>query len=509
MKSWPLKSTYLPHRERWPVVGLFVAGLAVIGFFLPRPLWIFEIALGLPLVGLILSGHFVALRRTQHDAVTGLVQREAIIEALELALSQNARRHRSTGALILEVDRFKLIEERHDRLTVELILKTIATRLTANLRKTDVPSRLEGAIFAVALSPERRPDLESAIQLSTSLQHALAEPIAVDGENIYLTVSVGFSLAKRSNESDGATLLQSATSAMIEAQRFGPGAVRSYSDAMHRRIVERSDLSETVSKAMDEGQIRAFYQPQVSTKTGKITGFETLARWQHPERGLIPPIEFLPALAQAGLMGRLGEIMVRDALATLTRWDKRGFGIQKIGVNFSNEELRDPCLSERISWELDKHDLRTDRLSIEVLETVVASRANDVVIRNLSELAKLGCSIDLDDFGTGHASITSIRKYSIERIKIDRSFITGIDEDPEQQKMVTAILTMAERLGLDTLAEGVETSAERRMLAKLGCGHIQGFGIARPLPPEEVDAWIQAYQNPTSEVIPLTRRSAS
>jgi EAL domain-containing protein (putative c-di-GMP-specific phosphodiesterase class I) len=162
-------------------------------------------------------------------------------------------------------------------------------------------------------------------------------------------------------------------------------------------------------------------------------------------------------------------------------------------VNFSKEELTDPQLVDRIEQRLYEFGLDANRLAVEVLETVVADHADDIVIRNLSGLATLGCSLDLDDFGTGHASITSIRRYSIERIKIDRSFVTRIDADDEQQKMVAAILTMADRLGLDTLAEGVETNEERLKLAELGCGHVQGFGIARPLPPEDVDNWINNY----------------
>ena len=181
-------------------------------------------------------------------------------------------------------------------------------------------------------------------------------------------------------------------------------------------------------------------------------------------------------------MARLGERMIQDALEALRAWEAQGVRVPRVGVNFSNAELCDPRLVDRVAWELDRYELTPDRLVVEVLETVVAGRSEDVVVRNLAGLARLGCCLDLDDFGTGHASITSIRRFSIERIKIDRSFVTRIDEDPEQQRMVSAILTMAERLGLDTLAEGVETEAEQAMLARLGCGHVQGFGIARPMP---------------------------
>jgi EAL domain-containing protein (putative c-di-GMP-specific phosphodiesterase class I) len=162
-------------------------------------------------------------------------------------------------------------------------------------------------------------------------------------------------------------------------------------------------------------------------------------------------------------------------------------------VNFAGSELSNPLLIRKISWELDRFDLTADRLAIEVLETVVASAPDDMITRNINALGDLGCRIDLDDFGTGHASITSIRRFGVNRIKIDRSFVLRADRDPEQQRMISAILTMAERLGVETLAEGVETVGEHVILAQLGCDHVQGFGIAHPMPMDETIAWIEAH----------------
>lgn len=440
------------------------------------------------------------------DSLTGLAQRHGIVAALDQAMAEGRQMNRATAAMVIEIDRFKLLEERFDRPAIERVLTTVAHRLSGMMRETDLTARLDGPTFAVALAPARRLDLETVVQLAGRLQRAIEEPIAMEGTNIYVTASIGFSLAARLKDPSGEDVLQSATLAMIEAQRSGPSGIRSYSDAMRARIASRDILSDEVALALDRGEIMAFFQPQISTRTGDITGFEALARWHHPERGLIPPVEFLPALAQAGQMHRLGETMIRDGLAALRHWEDQGFRIPRVGVNFSSEELSDPRLVDRIGWELDRHELTPDRLVIEVLETVVANRSEDVVIRNLAGLARLGCCLDLDDFGTGHASITSIRRFSIERIKIDRSFVTRIDDDPEQQKMVAAILTMAERLGLDTLAEGVETAAERAMLARLGCGHIQGFGIARPMPIQETDAWIRAYDLRRNEPTPVQLR---
>jgi EAL domain-containing protein (putative c-di-GMP-specific phosphodiesterase class I) len=185
--------------------------------------------------------------------------------------------------------------------------------------------------------------------------------------------------------------------------------------------------------------------------------------------------------------------MVYQSLLALTRWDKAGFSVPGVAVNFSKSELRNPSLPSKLKWELDRFDLAPDRLTVEILETVIAETDNDVIVANIAALSQMGCGIDLDDFGTGHASITSIRRFAVRRLKIDRSFVTKVDEDREQQKIVSAVLSMAERLGMETLAEGVETQGEHAMLAQLGCGHVQGFGIARPMPIEETLEWIARH----------------
>ena len=465
-----------------PLAALFVGLSMATVFYVPGP-------------G---PGH---LRRSG-DPVTGLACRDSLVQALDRAVTASARGGAATGAIVFEIDAFKLVEERFDRAGVEVLYRKVAKRIANVLRDTDRAARLEGPVFAIALSPMRRLDLESAIQLSSRIQQVLAEPIEIGDTNIYITVSVGFSLAASLDRPTGDAILQAATTAAIEAQRAGPGAIRSYSESMRDRIVSRNSLSLEVDQALKDGQIQAFFQPQVSTETGRVTGVETLARWRHPERGLIPPIEFLPALEHAGLMDKLGGHMVSQALSALGRWDAAGLDVPRIAVNFSGEELRNPHLVDLIAFELDRCDLTAERLSIEVLETVVAEHSEDLVLRNLAALAQLGCYLDLDDFGTGHASITSIRRFSVERIKIDRSFVTDIDRDSDQQMMVSAILTMAERLGLDTLAEGVETEAELARLAQLGCGHVQGYGIARPMPADDMDRWLVDRQGGTVRSLP-------
>lgn len=478
-----------------PVMGM-TAWLAV------GPWAALAVTLGLPTLALALPR---SRPRLAFDPVTGLDQRAALERRIDRNLGASRRGFLQTGVLALEIDRFKQIEERHDRAGVETVLRVSADRLRRALRDADRAARLDGPVFAVALAPARRLDLESAIQLATRLQRALSEPISIGGANLYPSISVGFALTTRLDRSGAAELLRAATLARIEAGRSGPGAIRSYSGAMRDRVSSRGDLASEVTAAMNRGEIMAFFQPQISTRTGDVTGFESLARWHHPQRGLIPPAEFLPALRQAGLMDRLGAHMVTEALSALRLWDDAGLAVPRVGVNFSTEELVDPHLVDRIRWELDRFGLTAGRLGIEVLETVVAGGAEDRVVRTLADLARLGCALDLDDFGTGHASITNIRRFAIGRIKIDRTFVTRIDADPEQQNMVAAILTMADRLGLDTLAEGVETPEEQAMLAHLGCGHVQGFGIARPMPLKDATRWLSDRKARAATPVPLRR----
>jgi len=190
---------------------------------------------------------------------------------------------------------------------------------------------------------------------------------------------------------------------------------------------------------------------------------------------------------------RVAEVIIYHSFTALKAWDSAGISVPHVGVNFSGSELGNPRLVDKLRWELDRFELTPDRLAVEILETVVADSTDDIVSRNINALTALGCLIDLDDFGTGHASIAAIRRFGVGRIKIDRSFVMKADRDPEQQRMISAVLTMAERLGLETLAEGVETVGEHALLAQLGCDHVQGFGIARPMPFEKTLDWVRAH----------------
>ncbi|MDZ4309272.1 MAG: bifunctional diguanylate cyclase/phosphodiesterase [Cypionkella sp.] len=480
---------------RRPETFVFLPALTLAAFWLGGERDLILMALGAPLLFAI-SGAVQPLEGTpdQPQVLEGLSLRAQIVGTLDNTLRESHISGRTTACLVLQFDLAERIVEQHGRTAQTEVLARSAERICASLRSGDVVARLEGGGFAVALAPVRRLDLETVVQVAARLQSALSAPISLNATRIYTTCSIGFCLGTRAPEATGASLLNAAQIAADDALRHGPGAIRSYSADMAATRADRDALREELEIALDEGQIRPHFQPQISTHTGAITGFEALARWYHPDKGLIPPAEFLPMIEDAGLSERLGEVILYHALSALARWDRAGLNVPTVAVNFSSPELRNPRLAEKLKWELDRFDLQPNRLTIEVLENVVAQTDNDIIVSNIAALAALGCGIDLDDFGTGHASITSIRRFAVRRIKIDRSFVTRLDEDREQQKMVAAILSMAERLGLETLAEGVETPGEHAMLSQLGCGDVQGFGIARPMPVDETMEWIARHR---------------
>ena len=444
----------------------------------------------LALMGGLFEGDHLRCRR---DGTTDLLLRNDFLDLLAEALPRAEARNWSTACFVIEIDDWGEISKRIGTTASETILRRTGERIESAMRGADFCGRLEGPRYVVGLDPVRRVDLNTAIGVAERLQSVTGEAIAVDQTSVHVSVSIGFCLNSRAPKRTADGLMEAAETAAEEARSNGPSAVRAYSGEMQAAIAARHELTDDLLAAFSEGQIRPYFQPQISTDTGRITGFEALARWLHPERGLIPPGDFLPTVEEAGLMERLGEVMFYHSCSALRAWDRANVDVPTVGINFSAVELRNPKLADKVKWEIDRFDLPPERITIEVLESVVAETDDDTICRNIAALATMGCPIDLDDFGTGHASISSIRRFAVSRLKIDRSFVMRVHEDREQQKLVSAILLMAEQLDLDTLAEGVESIGEHAMLSQLGCGHIQGFGLARPMPFEDTLSWIEKH----------------
>lgn len=452
-------------------------------------------ALLFPMVLLALSFEGLSgSRAAPTDGLTGLPLVDAIEQQMTTILNARATTGRTTACLVLEVENFEGLKSSFGDEAGDKLLVQVAQRLSGTLREHDMVARVQDAQFAISLAPIRQADLESMIQVASRLQAALHEPFSVFNHKVYASTSVGFCMPSRAPEQTGAALFDAATAALNDAIHHGPGAIRAYSRADIAAKKTRSIDADAICFALENGQIIPWFQPQVSTDTGEVTGMEALARWEHPESGPMAPQKFLPTIKELGQIERLGEIIRFHAFAALREWDALGLHVPTVSVNFTADELSNPKLVEKLGWELDRHELAPERLDVEILEDVIAASQDDVVPRNIRALKELGCHIDLDDFGTGYASISNVRRFCVDRIKIDRSYVTRCDVDREQQDMLAAILTMAERLNIASLAEGVETLGEHAMLAQLGCGFVQGYSIARPMRKEQVPEWITRHK---------------
>ncbi|WP_136439791.1 putative bifunctional diguanylate cyclase/phosphodiesterase [Pacificoceanicola onchidii] len=492
-----------------PQALAFLPAAALASFWLGGEPLLLITALGLPLL-YFLSGGFPVTpgianpSEGQRDLVSGA---DAVAMANEgLQTAQTARL--ATACILVEIDGLEEIADRSGKNTIDTVRDLTLTRLRNTLRRDDRAVRISDNRFMALLSPSVRLDLEALLQLATRIQSSLEEPATVDNAMRYLSASIGFCGSPRLKPgAKGEELIEAAQIALSEALANGPSAIRAWSDSMRAAHTAQKSLQSEVDKALDNGQIQPWFQPQVCTSTGAISGVEALARWIHPDRGIVPPAQFLRCLEDSGKMDRLNEVILQHSMTALRSWDQAGLDIPRVSVNFSETELRDPRLAERIQWEMDRFGLTPHRLGIEVLETVIASSPEGIVARNIVELGNLGCHIDLDDFGTGHASIAALRRFKVHRLKIDRSFVSRIDRDEDQHRMLAAILGMADRLGLETLAEGVESVGEHALLSQLGCDHVQGFGIARPMPTDQIVSWAREYSEKIAEAQSLGRRS--
>jgi len=492
-----------------PQALAFLPAGALAAFWLGGEPLLLAVALGTPALFLL-----VGLPGDQQETDTQQSDRSDIVstsvaarmaqDALDNARTANL----ATACILVELDGLGEASRHPDKATMDSLRDLSLRRLRGMLRRDDLAIRVSDNRFLVLLGPSVRLDLEALLQVAGRLQSAVEEPAPLEQSLRYLSASIGFCGSPRLKaDATGKQFLEAAEVALAEAEINGPSAIRAWSENMRIAHIEQRTLKNEIERALTNGQIQPWFQPQVCTSTGAITGVEALARWIHPERGIVAPAQFLRVLADAGRMDHLSEVILQHSLTALRSWDQAGLDIPRVSVNFSDPELRDPRLVERIQWELDRFGLTAERLGIEVLETVIASTPEGIVARNIVELGKLGCHIDLDDFGTGHASITSLRRFKVHRLKIDRSFVTRVDRDEEQHRMLAAVLGMADRLGLETLAEGVESVGEHALLSQLGCDHVQGFGIARPMPADRIIEWAHEHTERIADAHRLGRSS--
>jgi diguanylate cyclase (GGDEF)-like protein len=436
----------------------------------------------------------IAMTDGPRDSVTGLHSRAYGERILDVNLRDAVETGRTSACLVVGLDDSKHILRSIGENALNDILNTLKDRLAGALRGVDTVIRLDGAKFGILLVPTQRTDLESLIQLSARLQSILEQPMAMASQTHYISCHIGFCLSTRAPETTGASLLLAAEIAAKEAENNGPSAIRAFSTELQATEKARAELSRDIAAALEDGQIVAYFQPQLSSDTGDISGFQAVPRWLHPMRGVLAEAELIPVIDAAGLRERLNEVMLYNTFSALRGWDKRHLRIPNASIALSVSLLANPKMAERLRWEIDRFEMTPDRIRLILPQSVIPQIEHDIVARNLATLAAIGFEIELDGFGVSAATINSIRQSRATRLRIHRSFTSHVDTDQTQQKLVSAIISLAEGLGLDTLGEGVQAIGEHSILTQLGCSHVQGAAISRPMGYEDTLDWIERHR---------------
>ena len=419
------------------------------------------------------------------DRVTGLPNRQYLMEHL----GKHEEGKTTTGLLSLDLLRFREINDTLGPEIGDKVLQLVASCLTRHARPGETAARTGSNTFVLATS-QRTGHGELA---------TLAEQICADVKQqseflsykINLTPVIGIARSSGGCTRSLEALMADCEIALTRA-KIEEGIVH-YNPRMRKELSERRRIASELRTALREEQIEPFFQPQVDARTGQILGFEALARWRHPELGLLGPNAFLSVVEASNLGAGMTQIIVRKALSSIGQWQAAGLPTGRVGLNFFVGDMRQADFASKLLFDVDRAGLTPDDMSVELLESALIEGPEDPIIETINTLSHSGFHIDLDDFGTGHASMSNLQLLEIDRIKIDRVFVTGLHLAPQRRKMAEAMIRLAQTLGIDALAEGVECEEERALLADLGCTALQGFGIAQPMAAETVPSWIAAY----------------
>jgi diguanylate cyclase (GGDEF)-like protein len=489
---------HVPLRRRagGPVEGAFVADMSYgpVARAIASDTWLVATALGLGLVLLFASLlRIVALasrrlrRQALHDALTNLPNRTYLHRVGARALAAAQRGGTPAALLLIDLDRFKEVNDTLGHDHGDELLVEVTGRLRAALRGEDLLARLGGDEFAVLLPAV--PHRGAVAEVAQRLHRALEAPFALRGVAVGLEASIGVAVCPDDGQ-DVTTLLRRADVAMYDAKASGT-RIESYAVERDPYSPERLALLAELRQAIDRDELVLHYQPKVSLADGRLSGVEALVRWEHPQRGVLPPVEFLPLAERTGLIGDLTRWVLRAALSRCRAWRDEGLDLP-VAVNLAAANIVDATLPDAIAALLAELGLPGDRLECEISEHTVMSdprRATEV----LGRLRTLGVRLSLDDFGTGQSSLSYLKRLPLDEVKIDRSFVIGMCRDDGDAAIVRSTIDLARHLGLEVVAEGVESAEVIEALAELRCDVAQGFYLGRPIPGEQLAGWLDAH----------------
>ena len=413
----------------------------------------------------------------QFDTLTGLPNRTMYIERLSQTLRRPNRDERSVGVLFVDVDRFKSVNDELGHSGGDGVLARVAGRLQSCVRPADTVARLSGDEFALLLENMATP--EEAAAVSERVIASLAKPFRVDGHEVYVSASLGISISP-TDGSDPDALLKNADMAMYRAKQAGRNTYRYFLPEMNARAAERLRTETELRGALARREFVLHYQPKASIETGLISGFEALLRWNHPQRGLVSPTEFIPILEDTGLINEVGEWVVRQTCEQIRAWQADGLKACPVAINLSARQFNQNGLDASIARILGETGIDPNLLEFELTESILMSDSEDAV-RVLGNMKRCGIRLSVDDFGTGYSSLAYLRRFPLDSLKIDRAFIRHITTDSGEATIAKAIISLAHNLKLRVVAEGVETQAQLDFLREHACDEMQGYLFARPM----------------------------
>jgi len=411
-----------------------------------------------------------------YDAVTGLPNRVLFMDRLNQALARFPWHSRGAAVAFLDLDRFKPINDSLGHEAGDALLKEVGARLTNCLRTGDTVGRMGGDEFTILLADLAQPD--DVMGICQHIITALSAPFVISGRELFVSASIGVSVFPVDGR-DSDTLLKNADAAMYRAKEQGRNNCQLYSPEMNAKASAQLEMQFSLRQALERKQLLLHYQPVVDLQTERIVGMEALIRWQHPDKGLIYPADFIPMAEETGLITPIGEWVLREACWQLKAWQANGLPIDRVSVNLSARQFQQPTLVRMLKEIINDTGVVPYALELELTESLMQHQ--DKSIRILEELHALGIQIAIDDFGTGYSSMNYLKQLPIQRLKIDRSFVNEITRDPADAAIVTAVITLAHSLRLKVVAEGVETQPQFDLLRSLQCDEMQGYVFSKPL----------------------------
>ncbi|WP_168224750.1 EAL domain-containing protein [Rhodoferax aquaticus] len=426
--------------------------------------------------------------QANHDALTGLANRNLLNDRIIQAIAWAKRQSLFVGIMLLDLDHFKLVNDASGHGAGDTMLKEVAQRLNSCVRETDTVARLGGDEFVLVLTD--LPETGDVDVIAEKVLKALARPIEINGVDVFVTASIGVSVYPRDGD-HGELLLRYADIAMYRVKEHGRNSVRQFIPEMGATAISRMNMEGAMRRGLERGEFALHYQPKIDLLTQRIVGAEALVRWNHPQIGLIHPIEFIPLAEESGLILPLGEWVLTEACRQQVAWLEAGLGALEMSVNVSARQFRQEDLAERVAQVVAATGIAPACLALELTESMVMQDVNSTLLA-LRTLKQLGLSISLDDFGTGYSSLSYLRRFPIDELKIDKSFINDVHVNEDDAAIAGAIIAMALSLGLRVVAEGVESQAQVDRLLAMGCTQVQGYLFGRPMDAASFVAKFQA-----------------